>query len=227
MNETQKKNHLMFNCPSALDKLPTYARFWLQRNLNEIPIEVPKRVNCMTASGKNAECHWNVNALVQIYGGSSLGGLAISVVNNAVYLTDHTVWITPEKKLVDVTFTSDDAKSSILLPMKQQTQYGLTSILLCSDYKRRGIYLDYQSDAVNQELASQCKLSTVIFQGKTYLIGPSSRFKKYMIFSLKADWTQVEKDALKRADFTLPSKFTGKYWSQIVQEKMSLQTQSH
>lgn len=221
------KNHLMFNCSSALDKLPTYARFWLRKNLNEIPIEVPKRVNCMTASGKNAECHWNVNALMQIYGGSSLGGFAISVGNNAVYLTDHTVWITPENKLVDVTFTSDDATSSILLPMKQHTQYGLTSILLCSDYKKRGIYLDYQSDAVNQELARSCNLATIVFQDRTYLTVPSSRFKRNMIFSYKTDPAKVEKDALNRADFALPSKFTGKYWSQIVQERMSLHTPSH
>ena len=74
--------------------------------LNRV-IKVPQRKRGLTSSGKEHHCHPNVQLLVDTYGGKRMVGYEV-IVNRLCHirLTDlrfHSVWLTPENKLVDVT----------------------------------------------------------------------------------------------------------------------------
>ena len=74
--------------------------------LNRV-IKVPQRKRGLTSSGKEHHCHPNVQLLVDTIGGKRMVGYEV-IVNRLCHirLTDlrfHSVWLTPENKLVDVT----------------------------------------------------------------------------------------------------------------------------
>jgi len=67
------------------------------------PIKVPERKRGMTSSGKEYRCHMNVVTLTERYGGKEVLGYMVQYKNNELRLWSHSVWNTPENKLVDVT----------------------------------------------------------------------------------------------------------------------------
>ena len=67
------------------------------------PIKVPERKRGMTSSGKEFYCHRNVNALIERYKGKRMLGYMVGTSRDEVTLFSHSVWITPENKMCDVT----------------------------------------------------------------------------------------------------------------------------
>jgi len=67
------------------------------------PIKVKPRQNCMTASGTGGYCHANVRELVNRYGGKMITGYELYPNAHGIKLNWHSVWQTPEGKMVDVT----------------------------------------------------------------------------------------------------------------------------
>jgi len=87
--------------------LPKFVNSFVSTSgLNRV-IKVPQRKRGLTSSGKERHCHPNVQLLVDTYGGKRMVGYEV-IVNRLCHirLTDlrfHSVWLTPENKLVDVT----------------------------------------------------------------------------------------------------------------------------
>ena len=68
------------------------------------------RKNGLTGSGKLGECHTNVTKLVLLYGGEKVHGIAITVADDFISFSYHSVWQTPENELVDVTWAKETDK---------------------------------------------------------------------------------------------------------------------
>ena len=96
----------MYGCDIEKSVLPYVHRFVDRIGLGEM-IRVPIRTKGLTGSGKKNECHQNVLGLVKRYGGQQLRGYLVNMFeNHLISLVSHTVWITPERKSVDVTSNS-------------------------------------------------------------------------------------------------------------------------
>ena len=67
------------------------------------PIKVTPRQTGMTSTGTFAHCHANVRELVNRYGGRMITGYELCWSPNGMILNWHSVWQTPEGKVVDVT----------------------------------------------------------------------------------------------------------------------------
>jgi hypothetical protein len=81
-------------------------------------IEVPIRKKGMTGSGMPEKCHSNVNLLVRNYGGSSVLGYAVTIRRNGVIkFYHHSVWETPEGKIVDCTYNDVEFETFLFLPL--------------------------------------------------------------------------------------------------------------
>ena len=66
-------------------------------------IRVPIRMNGISSQGEYMQCHANVKKIVQKYGGKRLIGQTLEVhEDGAVEALHHSVWITPENKVVDI-----------------------------------------------------------------------------------------------------------------------------
>ena len=66
-------------------------------------IRVPIRMNGISSQGEYMQCHANVKKIVQKYGGKRLIGQTLKVhEDGAVEAFNHSVWITPENKVVDI-----------------------------------------------------------------------------------------------------------------------------
>lgn len=80
----------------------------IKKITNKTPIKIPIRQKGMTSTGKMLACHFNVEYLVRNYGGERITGYYVSAWDNQIQLLPHSVWKTPEGKLVDVTARTDD-----------------------------------------------------------------------------------------------------------------------
>ncbi|MDP7280507.1 MAG: hypothetical protein QGG39_11580 [Candidatus Poribacteria bacterium] len=94
---------------------------WILRKIKRLelnpPLKVPMRQNGMTSTGKPLMCHPNVAQLVHKYGGERMIGYMIwSTGDFTFYLASHSVWITPEGKMVDVTKKTDKQSKDRLEP---------------------------------------------------------------------------------------------------------------
>ena len=98
----------MFGCDIE-KSIPQFVRRFVDKiGLGEM-IRVPIRTKGLTGSGEKLKCHHNVIGLVKRFGGKRLQGFAlIKQKNNTVFLQNHSVWITPEGKCVDVTNNYDN-----------------------------------------------------------------------------------------------------------------------
>jgi len=75
----------------------------IKKMTNKNPIKVPIRQKGMTARGRRLCCHANVESLVRNYGGERVTGYHVASCPDQTNLMPHSVWRTPEGKLVDVT----------------------------------------------------------------------------------------------------------------------------
>ena len=93
------------------EELKPYVYHLLSKIGLSNPIKVPERKRGMTSSGKEYRCHMNVRTISHRYGGKEVLGYMVMYKNNKLRLWSHSVWNTPENKLVDVTKKSKDQNS--------------------------------------------------------------------------------------------------------------------
>lgn len=98
-----------FGCEVDLNYIPKkYKRAFEKLNLPMRVIKVPHRTKGMTSSGITGRCHCNVGLLVSTYGGKHIKGYALDYSDGILELYWHSVWLTPEGKLVEVTGSNFD-----------------------------------------------------------------------------------------------------------------------
>ena len=86
------------------EELPNYVNDFISETKMNRPIKVSRRKNCMTSSGRFLYCHANVEQLVRMCGGQRMVGYMVQNSNlGECDFIAHSVWVTPEKRLVDVT----------------------------------------------------------------------------------------------------------------------------
>ena len=70
-------------------------------------IWIKKRTRGLTGNSQFRDCHWNVGKLVKRYGGKRVTGYSVQQDTGKGYVRFyfHSVWLTPENELVDVTRT--------------------------------------------------------------------------------------------------------------------------
>ena len=68
-----------------------------------MPIRVPIRMRGLSSKGTSRFCHNNVTNMVDRYGGKRLVGHTIESYKWGLEVLDHSVWITPEHKVVCIT----------------------------------------------------------------------------------------------------------------------------
>ena len=96
------KVELIYGCERSYTKIPEKYRGFL-RSLgqpNRVVLKVPVRKNGLTGSGYKSRCHDNCELLVTMFGGSVCVGYMVAVTKENLTLTSHSVWMTPEGKLV-------------------------------------------------------------------------------------------------------------------------------
>lgn len=214
-------------CLPLKDQIPSYAQRWIRKHNLGTTLIVPRRQNCMTASGESKKCHWNVSALTQMYGGYKLRGLSITASQRVCFFTCHTVWITPESRIVDVTLDNRDDDFTPFIPFGISNQRLLSSVLLLDDYIRSGVLVNFRCDDITTRVRDTLNPPVTTVGCNEYFVIPASAFARDLFLTHRSDEISLDNDAFKVADFSLPSKFTGKYWSQIVEERVTLKTQSH
>lgn len=207
-----------------MNDLPMFAKNWISRYVKEIPIKVPVRKDCMTGSGQEGLCHWNVFELVKRYGGERLHGFSVSIVNSdyprALILTDHSVWITPELKVVDVT---EDSRSSrglyqFFIPVSPlHKDHALSTVIVPENYKKSGISVNMRDKEINEGIAKICKFEIKDSIKKTMNV-PASKFFSELLYSYEGDFNLDNFHLSNRGKFNLPSTATGKYWNEIVSQ---------
>ena len=110
------------------EELPSVVnRLVSTMGLNKV-IKVPQRKNGMTSSGKVNCCHPNVQLLVDTYGGERLVGYMVDStpfphIGLLTELLFHSVWITPEGKLVDVTKKKTKPTELRVIEVEEDVQY--------------------------------------------------------------------------------------------------------
>ena len=110
------------------------------------PIKVQIRQNGMTSKGRKLCCHMNVEWLVKNYGGQRLLGYMISYNDDReIMLITHSVWITPEGKIADVTQRGDkltennpspDKSIQFFIPISTNGNITVPCILLSSSNRK-------------------------------------------------------------------------------------------
>ena len=101
-----------YGCEVVKEKyLPKFVNSFVSTSgLNRV-IKVPQRKRGLTSSGKERNCHPNVQLLVDTYGGKRMVGYEVSMNKfcdiRFFDILFHSVWMTPENKLVDVTKKDD------------------------------------------------------------------------------------------------------------------------
>ena len=69
------------------------------KNLGLKVIKVPLRMEGLSSEGDLDKCHQNVNKMVIKYGGEILVGQYLLETDGRIVLANHSVWITPERKV--------------------------------------------------------------------------------------------------------------------------------
>ena len=125
--ETAKSNN--FFCELAGDELPEFVTNALKEISDYPVVKVPIRKRGIT-SAQELHCFWNVNVISQTFGGKPMNGWIIELHESDLEgtgtrstharLIGHSVWCTPEGKLVDCTRPNDtespDLKFRYFLP---------------------------------------------------------------------------------------------------------------
>jgi hypothetical protein len=132
------------------EELPSYVSKIISKMRLPNPVKVPIRKRGMTSSGKELCCHRNVNTLTDVYGGKRMIGYSVRNTDGKVELSSHSVWITPENKLVDVTrktkeqtffhTNQNDLDYQYFIPLFVITdkEFVLKEVMIEKNYKRNG-----------------------------------------------------------------------------------------
>jgi len=183
------------------------------------PIKVPERKRGMTSSGKKYNCHMNVRTLTERYGGKEvLGYMVQSYRNKDLRLWSHSVWNTPENKLVDV--TKKTKNQNTLRPDKSDvdnqwfipiTEISTRSIVLKDlTIPKRFDRFGYKSNFINGDLGVYNKMK---WNNPTLkdLVGEYVVFTEEELISDFGSLQEVKRQWKEKMEssFSLPSLLTG------------------
>jgi hypothetical protein len=211
---------------------------WLRKTFCSEIVKVGVRHEGMTGSGLQSRCHDNVDALVNIYGGSRVGGFLIDDDNEIrserlLRLVYHSVWLTPENRLVDVTANNfTDESHVIFLPVVIDK---LTSVQFDDMYlERRGVMASIERDPKQtSDFAKAQNYKTIGFHDPRHpeeilevlALIPFSEFRldmvSYDLMPIEGE-EEMKKHVFDYAGFRNPSSATGRHFDEIV----SLRTRS-
>lgn len=219
---------------------------WLrEKHLHNI-LQVPIRRHCMTGSGIRSQCHHNVLNLVHAYGGSRIGGYTVSAVTiqGSRYLIcySHSVWLTPEGKLADVTADNyfDNMTHSHFIPCIQDQRWTtelddfrlkegfieskpaeskITLYILPRDNERARTL----ATATNSNLCHDSKdfgerASDLIVEVSP--LNASQLLPGWLCSNVTDTGDEQFEGDLMDGGFSLPSKWTGKSWDEIREDFM-------
>ena len=218
--------------------------------------EVPSRKKGMTSSGQMNQCHSNAAKLQITYGGKVASGFLLHR-EKVVQLTPaqreyyseeqksfalvewscipHSVWMTPEGKLVNVTQDRPvlgDRSSALFAPLhfvdaRKEYWYFLADYDLPKNYLKKGVWVttNYFSKEHAEEIANQYPAGRVF-------VAPSPVLRDQTDMRFLADPSAIKVSSLirkkdqgrfaddldldnRRGGFTEPSTATGKSWDEI------------
>jgi hypothetical protein len=211
----KKTSFAQYDCQSALNVLPTFLCRWIAKHNFPIPLRVPVRRNCMTGSGTPNMCHFNVDSLAQTYGGYRLTGYLITNVGadpSKFAFIEHSVWITPEGKAVDVTAHNFETSTHVVfIPLTRNLIRAKKYInfLIKKDFLQSGVSIVHRDPQLNNS---------------QILIIPSSKFNRKLLTleSIEQNAETVsewKKKTFENGGFSQPSTCTGKYWNEIKRDR--------
>ena len=106
-----------YGCENITSAMPNaYRKLMKQLDVKSI-LKVPKRRRGLTSSGEQNCCHGNVRKLVDVFGGCEVYGYSLCAMNTTstqVAFIPHSVWMTPEGKLVEVINSNDEYEPEYL-----------------------------------------------------------------------------------------------------------------
>lgn len=224
-----------YGCEIVKEELPLYMKKIISKMGLPNPIKVPIRKRGMTSSGMEYNCHSNVVTIISVYGGKRMIGYNIGEKEGRMNLMSHSLWITPENELVDVTkkhkeqnlwkINKGDLDFQYFIPLlelklNEEKEFGFDSVTIHKKYKRYG----YKIVSVEKDDWEKGKnlfpnLKDLFREKKVY-------FEKELVdrgLDLVEDdgsITSIEKDDIEQMKvdrkksmedcFSLPSLFTGK-----------------
>jgi len=208
------------------EELPSYLNKVISKMRLPNPIKVPIRKRGMTSSGKEMCCHKNVSTLTEVYEGKRMMGYLIGKTDDRIDLFSHSVWMTPENKLVDVTRKTKEQNSfhpnqndldyQYFIPLLVITdkELVLKDMTIDKNYKRDGYnsgFYGYMSNGVNNDFKKK-KWNNPTLKD---LVGEEKVFyeKDLIDEGISKKEIEVYKNKKKESSensFSLPSLFTGK-----------------
>ena len=221
-----KPNFNTYGCEVSTNDIPKLHRQQLTKLGFGKMIKVRGRKKGLTSSGIPNLCHGNVAKIVKVYGGKHLWGVSVrrmeygeAVVHptmkgnvGCTHVYQHSIWVTPEGKLVDVTmtpynknkhnFTYDD--ENLFIPI---AELGLEQIMVIPN-------IDMVDGLGTIALTSEGEL--------IHTLEPNAYSKNRYIHSdnKKPFKIVLVLNQAQRSDygggFTLPSMFTGKSFDETM-----------
>jgi len=204
---------------------------WIRETFKSEIVKVPVRHEGMTGSGYSNRCHHNVQLLVNTYGGSRIGGFI--VVNNikirnenVIELLYHSIWMTPENKIVDVTannFTEDSQINFLPVVIEDILGIQFDDIIL----EKRGVLTQINKiPAATNNFAKRNDFKLIQLGDdpeNIYALIPFVDFQLDFIFDKFTDDDKkfILERALKEGGFRNQSSATGKTFKEILSKRKS------
>ena len=204
---------------------------WIRETFKSEIVKVPVRHEGMTGSGYSNLCHDNVQLLVNTYGGSSIGGfIAVNdkkIRNeNTIELIYHSIWMTPENKIVDVTANNFTEDSQInFLPVEIEDSLGIQfdDIIL----EKRGVLVQInRNPAATNNFAKGNEFKLIQLGDDPANIYALIPFVDFQIDFICDKFNDEDKNiflerALKKGGFRNQSSATGKTFKEILSKRKS------
>ena len=224
-----------YGCEIVKEELPLYVKKIISKMGLPNPIKVPIRKRGMTSSGMEYNCHSNVVTIISVYGGKRMIGYNIGEKEGRMNLMSHSLWITPENELVDVTkkhkeqnlwkINKGDLDFQYFIPLlelklNEEKEFGFDSVTIHKKYKRYGYKIvsvekdDWEKGKnLFPNLKDLFREKKVYFEKELVDRGLDLVEDDGSITSIeKDDIEQMKVDRKKKMEdcFSLPSLFTGK-----------------
>jgi hypothetical protein len=240
--QLNEKKHLLnpfigFGCDEVKkEELPSYVNKVISKMGLPRPIKVPERKRGLTSSGEELRCHKNVTTLVEVHNGKRLVGYMMEIDTYSVQLRNHSVWITPENNIVDVTKKTKSQKKGkpnneldyqYFIPISEisDSDVDLKDLIIPKYYKRSGYVSGFYDENIENNNLVIKKWDNPSFP-KDLMENHWMLFENDLVEDGSYSIKEIEDMKQRRIDgmestFSLPSLFTGK---KLSVDKTSLKT---
>jgi len=188
--------------PTNLKKIKFFTRGLKMKKVQSVPI----RKRGMTGSGRKEDCHSNVSKLVHTYGGYDVRGYYVvyNEPTKTFCFNPHSVWKTPEGKLVDVTLNWIDDDYISFIPVYEcspcKSYYFSQVQFFVFENKNVAVFISIDDDTTIKVSRKECK------RGKV-------RLKDFWGYKENSYFEEhPEKLESDYVSFSKPSTSTGKYF---------------